>query len=102
MNYPQHKYKAKPTELDGIRFDSKKEAQYYQQLKLRRQAGDIVFFLRQVPFHLPGGVVLRVDFQVFDSDGNVRFIDTKGYKTEQYKAKKRMVEALYPVTIEEV
>ena len=97
-----NKYGAKATVVDGIRFDSQKEARYYQQLKLRQQAGDIVMFLRQVPFHLPGGVIYRVDFMVFDSTGEVRFVDVKGHKTKQYIDKKRMAEALYPVTIEEV
>ena len=59
------------------------------------------FFLRQVPFHLPGGVKLVVDFQVFWADGHVTFDEPKGCRTESYLAKKRMVESLYPITIEE-
>jgi len=43
-----------------------------------------------------------VDFQVFKADGTVSFVDVKGMKTESYKAKKRMVESLFPITIEEV
>ena len=96
-----HKFKAKPTEADGIRFDSKKEARYYEQLKIRQRAGEVVFFLRQVVFHLPGGVRYVVDFQEFRADGTVAFVDVKGMKTESYNAKKRMVESLYPITIEE-
>ena len=99
--FKAHKFNAKPTEVDGIRFDSKKEARRYVQLKLLREAGDIVFFLRQVPFHLPGGVVLRIDFQIFWADETVTFEDVKGMKTESYKAKKRMVEAIYPIEIVE-
>lgn len=96
----RHKYHAKPTELDGIRFDSKKEAKYYQELKLRQKAGEIIFFLRQVPFHLPGGVTYRVDFQEFHADGTVHFLDIKGMQTDEFKMKKKMVESLYPVEIE--
>lgn len=99
---PRHKFHAKPTETDGIKFASKKEAAYYQQLKIRQKAGDVVFFLRQAPFHLPGGVKYVVDFIVFLADGTVEFLDVKGHKTESYKAKKRMVEAMYPITIKEV
>ena len=55
----------------------------------------------QVPFHLPGNVKYVVDFQVFMTDGTVKFIDVKGHRTPQYIAKKKMVEALYPVEIEE-
>ena len=97
-----HKFNAKRTEIDGIKFASKKEAAYYQQLLLRQKGGDVIFFLRQVPFHLPGGVRYVVDFQEFLSDGTVRFVDVKGMRTSEYIAKKKMVEALYPINIEEV
>ena len=99
-----HKYNAKPTHVDGIRFDSKKEAQRYRELKIRRDSedGDVLFFLRQVPIHLPGGVVLRIDFLEFHRDGSVHFTDSKGMRTQQYILKKKQVEALYPVKIEEV
>lgn len=96
----KHKYHAKPTELDGIRFPSKHEAKKYAEFKLEKEAGLILFFLRQVPIHLPGGVKLVVDFVLFYTDGRVRFVDAKGVKTESFKAKKRMVEALYPIEIE--
>ena len=97
-----HKHNAKQTECDGIKFPSKREAAYYQQLKIRQAAGDVVFFLRQVPFHLPGGVRYVVDFVVFMADRTVRFVDVKGMKTPMYIAKKKMVEASFPITIEEV
>lgn len=96
----RHKFKAKPTEADGIRFDSKKEAAYYTTLTLRQKAGEILFFLRQVPFHLPGNIRYVVDFQEFHSDGTVHFIDVKGFETPEFKTKKKMVENLYPVEIE--
>lgn len=99
----RHKYKAQPTTHDGIRFDSKAEANYYAQLKLRKQAGEIVQFLRQVPLHLPGGTKLVVDFLEFHADGSVHFVDVKGVQTEQFKAKKRIAEQLYaPITIKTV
>jgi hypothetical protein len=98
----RHKFNAKKTDVDGITFASKKEAMYYKDLKLRQAVGDIVFFLRQVPFHLPGGVVYRCDFQVFEKDGSVRFIDVKGFRTKEFLMKKRQVEAIFPVEIEEV
>lgn len=95
-----HKYNARKTERDGMKFDSQKEARRYDQLKLLLQAGDIVMFLRQVPFHLPGGVTYRVDFQIFWENGRVTFEDTKGYVTDEFKKVKKMVEAIYPVEIE--
>jgi len=98
----RHKFHAKSTECDGIKFASKAEARYYGQLKLRQRAGEVVFFLRQVPIHLPGEVRYVMDFLVFESSGEVRMVDVKGMETEVFKAKKRMVEALYPITIEVV
>ncbi|MBT8362008.1 MAG: DUF1064 domain-containing protein [Deltaproteobacteria bacterium] len=96
---PRHKFNAVPTITNGIKFQSRKEARYYEELLWRQKAGDIVFFLRQVPFHLPGGVTYRVDFQEFHADGTVHFVEVKGYETKEWKMKKRMVEELYPVTI---
>jgi len=97
----KHKFNAKPTTINGIRFDSKKEAKYYIELLIRRdQLKEIVFFLRQVPFHLPGNVKYVVDFQEFHADGTVHFIDVKGMKTKDFIMKKKMVEDLYPVDIE--
>lgn len=98
--FQRHKFNAKPTEYDGRRFDSKKEARYAQGLDLRKKAGEIIFYLRQVPFDLPGGVKYRIDFVEFHTDGTVRFIDVKGYDTPMGKAKRKMVEDLYPVKIE--
>ena len=95
-----HKYGAKAVVVDGIRFDSKKEARHYTQLKLRVRAGEVLFFLRQVPIHLTGNVRLVIDFLEFHADGSVHFVDTKGVLTEGFKIKKRQAEDLYPITIE--
>lgn len=94
------KYNAKKVVIDGIKFDSKKEGNYYEELKLRKAAGEVEYFLLQVPFHLPGGVVYKCDFQEFLPDGSVRYVDTKGFETAEFKIKKKQVEALYPVIIE--
>ena len=96
-----HKFNAIRTEIEGIKFASKKEADYYKELCLRRsEGGDIIFFLRQVPFHLPGGTKHIIDFVTFNRDGTVRFIEIKGYDTPMGKMKRKMVEELYPIKIE--
>ena len=97
---PKHKFRAKPSDEDGIRFASKKERSYYCGLKLRQKCGEVLFFLRQVPFHLPGNVRFVVDFIEFWSDGTVHFIDVKGFDTPLGKMKRKQVEAIYPVTVE--
>lgn len=95
-----HKYNAKKTELDNIKFDSKLESRYYKYLKDLQLLNEVVFFLRQVPFHLPGGVKYVVDFQVFYKNGDIEFVDVKGIDTAMSKAKRKIVEHLYkPVLI---
>lgn len=98
----RHKFNAVKTELDGIRFDSKREAKAYADLMVEKRAGIILFVLRQVPLHLPGGTRLVVDFVVFYADGSVRFLDAKGMETDSFKIKKREIEAVYPITIETI
>jgi len=94
-----HKFNAVRTEVDGIKFPSKKESKYYEELKLRQKAGEVVFFLRQTPFHLPGNVKYVVDFTVFLADGTIEFIDVKGVITDIFKLKCKQVEDLYPIKI---
>ena len=94
--FRRHKYNAKPNVVDGIRFDSQKEARRYVDNNLRVQSGELLFFLRQVPIHLPGKTKLVIDFVEFLADGTVEFVDTKGFQTEVFKLKKRQVEEIYP------
>lgn len=99
----KHKFNAVRTVSNGISYASKKEAKYANELRLRKKAGEVLFFLEQVPIRLPGGTKLVVDFQEFHSDGSVHFVETKGFKTDVYKIKKREIEAYYPmIKIEEV
>lgn len=100
--HPRNKFNAKRTFVDGITFDSKREANRYGVLKGLRDAGIVIRFLRQVPFDLPGGVKYRLDFLVWWADGRVTFEDVKGFKTQVYAIKKKQVEELYNLTIEEI
>ncbi len=95
----RHKFNAIRTERDGKSFPSKLEAKYYDMLKLRQKAGEVVFFLRQVPFDLPGGVRYVVDYVVFLANFDVEFVDVKGRDTPLSIAKRKMVEDLYPIKI---
>lgn len=105
----QGKYKNTKRVRDGIRFDSILEADYYTQLEFERKAGIISYYLRQVPMHLPGGVILRVDFVTFTATDSfveekqffeVHYIDTKGFHTRESKNKIKMAEHLYGIKIE--
>jgi len=98
----QQKYRSQCVLIDGIRFDSKREANYYSRLKLAESNGELLYFLRQVPIHLDGGVKYRVDFLEFWRDGTVRYVDVKGFKTREYLLKKKLIEAKYPIKIIEM
>lgn len=98
----RHKFYAKTTELDGITFSSKKEAKRYTELKMLKAASEVLFYLRQVPFHLPGNVRYVCDFMVFWADGEITIEDVKGMKLRLYEAKKKILEATYPIEITEI
>ena len=53
------------TRTDGSVYDSKKEASKAAELDLCVQAGEIAFYLRQVPFDLGAGVKYVADFVTF-------------------------------------
>lgn len=105
---PRHKYNAQKTVIDGIRFDSKAEAEYYLQLKLLQKAGEIVSIELQPEFELlpaekgKRAVKYVADFLVTYSDGREEIIDVKGVKTAVYRLKKRWVEHKYGIQVKEV
>jgi len=99
---PRSKYNSQRTRVDGINFDSRKEADFYIDLKTKQEAGIVSHFHRQPVFDLPGGITYRADFLVVYIDGTYEYVDVKGMRTPIYIMKKKQVEALYPVRIREV
>lgn len=98
----RHKFNAIRVERDGRKFSSKAEASYHGWLQQEQAAGRLVFFLWQVPLHVPGhpGVIrLVLDFLEFWADGTITFTDVKGMQTEAFKLKRRQVQAAYPISI---
>ena len=73
------KYNAKKTKIDGHTFDSKKEANYYAELKLRLRAGEVRGFCIQPIFILAPNLKYKPDFIVFNNDGSSEIIDVKRY-----------------------
>lgn len=98
----RHKYNAKPQVYEGIKFASIKELNRYKELQNLQKLGEVVFFLRQVPLRLDGGVKYVCDYLVFWTDENVTFEDVKGKRTAMYKTKKKLVEHTYPIEITEI
>ena len=95
------KYGAVKTNVDGITFDSKKEADYYCELKLRLQAKEIKGFCLQPTFVLAPGLRYKADFIIFHNDGSTEIVDTKGFKTKEYITKKKVFEDKYNLKIKE-
>jgi len=102
----QSKYHNQKTVVDGITFDSKKEADRYCELKLLKQAGEIKDFELQPVFILVeaqefNGQIIkpltyRADFKIIYPNGSVIVEDVKGYRTQVYKNKVKMLLAKYP------
>lgn len=95
------KYRNEPAaSADGKRFDSKLERDYHDQLVLRWKAGDVRWFIRQVPFELEGGVVYRADFLVVTSAGDVEVVDTTGLMTQVKANKLKQMKARYGIEVQ--
>lgn len=94
----KHKYGAKPCEKDFIKFPSQLERDCYLVLKQLVLANQILFFLRQIPFDLPGGYLHKVDFCLFTHD-NAILIEAKGRDLITGRMKRKQVEDLYNLEI---
>jgi len=94
------KYLSKKTIIDGITFDSKKESKRYIELKRRQELGEISSLELQPPFLLQEGfkrdgkkyrpITYIADFKYIEN-GKVIVEDVKGFKTPEYKIKKKLL-----------
>jgi hypothetical protein len=101
------KYGNRKTEVDGITFDSAAEANRYRELKRMRDAGLICDLELQYPlfFTIDNRTIFKYvsDFFYWDNEkGEHVYEDVKGYATEVYKLKKKLIEAQFRIKITEV
>lgn len=118
------KYKSKRVIIDGIIFDSKKEASRYCELKLLQRAGKIKDLELQKPFELipaqrepstmtktgkekRGKVIEQsvkyvADFVYIDERGRIVVEDTKGFRTKDYIIKRKLMLYVYGIRIKEI
>lgn len=103
------KYRNKKVMYDGIKFDSIKEKNRYQQLKLLEQGGEIEGLKLQVPFTLIdkseyGREIKYIADFTYIVQGKVIVEDTKSpvSKTPVYRLKKRLLAERYGIEIEEL
>ena len=102
-----NKYHARAVRLDGIWFPSQKEAHRYLELKLLERAGVIKDLRLQVPFVLLpksqyGRAVKYIADFVYTEDEKQVVEDAKGYRTDVYKLKRRIMAELLGIEIKEV
>lgn len=122
------KYHSIATCIDGISFDSRKEARRYQELKLLEKAGRISNLEMQVPFELipaqyeecdevytkgahkgerkrgaciEKAVTYKADFMYIE-DGKIVVEDTKGVKTKDYIIKRKLMLYVHGIRIKEI
>ena len=129
MRTNRSKYGNRKVTVNGRVFDSKKEANRYQELLLLEKAGAIRNLRLQVKYILiptqreytnkvytrgkntgqpkPGKVLERecayiADFVYYDRDGNVIVEDTKGFRTADYKIKRKLMLYIHGIQVKEV
>lgn len=119
--YQQNKYSAEKIEIGGMKFDSKKEARRYGELKMLEDAKIITGLRRQVKYVLipsqrdeKGKVIERecayyADFVYFDTEkGETVVEDVKGYRDSnsaayaKYTIKRKLMLERYGIRIKEV
>lgn len=101
----QPKYNNRKVEIDGHKFDSKLEAQYYEFLKHKKATGKIKDFSLQPRYTLQEtfkrdgktyrSITYIADFEVLHNDGSTQVIDVKGMMTDVFKIKAKLFTKLY-------
>ena len=113
------KYKNKKVEVDGMKFDSKREYNRWMELQIMEKAGLISNLQRQVPFELipkqkvniqkgTGHITVSersvkyiADF-VYMQDGRKVVEDTKGLRTPEYVIKRKLLLYRYGLKVNEI
>lgn len=94
------KYRNRRVTVDGIKFDSVREAKRWQELAHLQRAGVINGLKRQVRVPLIVNDVLVctyvADFTYTSENGQKVYEDAKGYSTREYKTKAKLFAALHP------
>lgn len=102
------KYNNRLTVVDGITFDSKKEAKRYRELKLLERGKEISELELQVSYELipkqkgERSVSYIADFRYKDRDGEVVVEDAKGVRTQVFIIKKKLMLWVHGIRIKEV
>lgn len=109
------KFGSRKTQVDGITFDSKREARRFAELRLMERAGEISNLQIQVPYELiptqrdeetgrviERAVTYRADFVYNDRTGKMIVEDAKGYRTDVYLIKRKLMLKVHKIRVVEV
>lgn len=102
----KNKYGNKKIEIDGHKFASKDESEYYLKLNKDLQEGKILDYELQPKFELQPAfkkngkryraITYTLDFGVKQLDGSIEYVDVKGFGTQQGDMRRKMFEYKYP------
>lgn len=114
IGQPRSKYGNVKTEVNGVKYDSKKEARRAMELELMEKSGEIKNLERQKKYELQPGFMLAghkirpivyiADF-VYEKDGEIVVEDVKSdvtRKNQTYKLKKKMMMYVHGIEVKEV
>ena len=91
------KYGAKKQEFNGNMYDSKFEAgvaEYYETLLIAKEVKEVQRQVR-IPLEAYGVKIFNyiIDFIIIHHDGHKEYVEAKGYETDLWKAKWKMLES---------
>ncbi len=94
------KYRNKWTEYNGARYASRREARYAADLDLLVRAKEIVSWRRQIRVPLIVNerkiTTYTLDFEIKHNNGELEYIEVKGYPTPEWLLKWKLFDALWP------
>ena len=103
----RQKYGNRKVEIDGMKFDSQHEADYYFGVLMPRvKAGELKCVCCQVAFDLPGGIKYIADYVTIRPDMSIEaVIDAKSEATRKdkvYIIKRKQMKTCWGIEIQEV
>jgi Xaa-Pro aminopeptidase len=108
----RNKYGARKTVVDGLKFDSQREAKRWQELKLLEKAGEITARVRQIVYELAPAVKLHgearkkpalryvADFRYITLPDFAYVVeDAKGHETDVARIKRHLMKSVHGIDV---
>jgi Protein of unknown function (DUF1064) len=106
VKFDNSKYGSTKHEYNGRTYHSKAEAHYAQELDLRKRAGEVRDWEPQHKINLEANgrhiCTYIPDFLVTLADGSQELHEVKGFSTETYRLKRKILEATYLIDHPEI